>query len=269
LSDTTLALHVAQVLASSTNGELAPREAVRRIAMDFPGFYFPDQSLQEIRRLLQDEGDEWNKFLQRVRDARMSATYRGLLGIRDPRGQREGRWVVTAHGRDWLARVWRGPDTDYTALRLPAKRTDWRSIARSVADGSSTKEQVDHIHLDTVKPQEFEEMIAGLLKRLGWRALLTQRSYDGGIDIDASNPEPFVGGRILVQCKHRQRTIGVATVRELYGVVTAQQASKGVLVTTGRFSLEAERFARDKPIDLIDGQQLGKLLQKIASAPNA
>ena len=39
-----------------------------------------------------------------------------------------------------------------------------------------------------------------------------------------------------------------------------QQAIKGILVTTSGFTAQAREFARDLPIELVDGEELAGLL---------
>lgn len=50
-------------------------------------------------------------------------------------------------------------------------------------------------------------------------------------------------------------------VRELYGVVVAENAQGATVVTTGRFTKDAVSFAKGKPIELIDGDQLAIMLE--------
>ena len=42
----------------------------------------------------------------------------------------------------------------------------------------------------------------------------------------------------------------------------AENVGKGVLVTLGTFTTEARETARGNPVDLIDGDELGKLVKK-------
>ena len=51
--------------------------------------------------------------------------------------------------------------------------------------------------------------------------------------------------------------VGVTVVRELYGVMAARGAAGGFVVTSGRFTEEATRFADDRNIRLIDGPSVG------------
>ena len=69
------------------------------------------------------------------------------------------------------------------------------------------------------------------------------------------------GRTTVVQCKRwRNARVGVVLVRELYGVMTAEAADSCILVTSGTFTPEAEAFARGKPIELLDGSALLKLI---------
>ena len=53
---------------------------------------------------------------------------------------------------------------------------------------------------------------------------------------------------------------GLPPVRELYKTLNSEHADGALLVTSGSFTLDAEVFARDKPIGLIDGQALLELV---------
>lgn len=81
--------------------------------------------------------------------------------------------------------------------------------------------------------------------RRGFEAILTPASRDKGVDVYVIRHEEFGSTLTIVQCKRYSPTnkVGVATVRELYGVVEDTAASKGALVTTSflRLALEALR----------------------------
>ena len=58
----------------------------------------------------------------------------------------------------------------------------------------------------------------------------------------------------------------VKIARELYGVMVDATASGAVLITSGSFTQPAMDFVRDKPIELIDGPKLAKLLSEAKAA---
>jgi restriction system protein len=109
---------------------------------------------------------------------------------------------------------------------------------------------------------EFEKLIAMLLQRMGFHAEMTRATGDGGIDIVAHLERPFVGGRYLIQCKRfsPDSLIGAPVIREFYGALVAdRRAIKGVFITTSGFTVQAREFARNLPLELIDGGQLQNL----------
>ena len=50
--------------------------------------------------------------------------------------------------------------------------------------------------------------------------------------------------------------MGVSTVRELYGVMTAERALGGFVVTTGGFTEDARKFASGRGISTFDAHDL-------------
>ncbi|MEU8682581.1 restriction endonuclease [Streptomyces sp. NPDC048611] len=109
-------------------------------------------------------------------------------------------------------------------------------------------------------PVAFENLVAELFRAMGMQAVTTQRSGDGGVDVDALDPDPIRGGKIVVQVKRYRHTVPPTAVRDLYGTVQAEGANKGVLVTTSRFGPGSHTFANGKPLSLIAGSELVDLL---------
>lgn len=91
---------------------------------------------------------------------------------------------------------------------------------------------------------------------------VTQASRDGGVDAVAFDPDPIRGGKIVIQAKRYTNTVDVSSVRDLYGTVLNEGATKGILVTTSNFGPDAYNFAKDKPLTLMDGNNLLFLLSK-------
>ena len=58
----------------------------------------------------------------------------------------------------------------------------------------------------------------------------------------------------------RSAQVGVALIREFYGVMVADKAEWGIFVTTGTFTPDAADFAHGKPIELVDGARLADLV---------
>jgi restriction system protein len=115
-------------------------------------------------------------------------------------------------------------------------------------------------HVRALSWQQFEQLIAEAFRRQGYTALVTGSSTpDGGVDIRLHKN----GQLTLVQCKHwKAFAVGVQPIRELLGIITAEKASHGIFVTSGRFTRAAHAFAKSTPLTLIDGAALTRLLLK-------
>ena len=109
---------------------------------------------------------------------------------------------------------------------------------------------------------EFENICKNLIENMGFSVETTKASGDGGIDLIAYNHEPVLSGKYIIQCKRYSGSVGEPIIRDLYGVITSERANKGILITTGYFTKSAIAFAEDKPIELIDGEQLDALLKR-------
>jgi len=111
---------------------------------------------------------------------------------------------------------------------------------------------------------EFEALIQNLFTKMGLEARQTRPSRDGGVDCVAWDPRPIFGGKVVIQAKRYKNTVGVSAVRDLFGTLQNEGASKGILVTTSGYGQASFEFARNKPIELIDGANLLYLLAEYA-----
>jgi restriction system protein len=123
-----------------------------------------------------------------------------------------------------------------------------------------------------MRPYEFEDYVADLFNRMGYKAQAVGRSHDGGIDVIAEKD----GIKHYIQCKKFiTKVVGIGAVRDFHGAVADHLTQgTGYFITTNKFTLEAERFTEDKPIELIDGFKLVKYIrsaeknnQNISSPP--
>jgi restriction system protein len=111
--------------------------------------------------------------------------------------------------------------------------------------------------------REFEQLVGQVLRGRGYDVTRSEPGPDGGVDLLATKGSE----RVLVQCKHwRAQRVGVKVVRELYGVVAAQGATGGYVVTSGVFTQEAWAFAQACNVELVDGNKLGSLIRQIGRA---
>ncbi len=112
--------------------------------------------------------------------------------------------------------------------------------------------------------QDFELLVGEAFRMKGYSVTETGGGgADGGIDLVLKkNGEVF-----LVQCKQwRAFKVSVNIVRELFGVMAAQGATGGFVVTSGIFTKEASAFAQGRNIELIDGAALTLMIDSAKAA---
>ncbi|MFE7115743.1 restriction endonuclease [Streptomyces sp. NPDC057654] len=131
-----------------------------------------------------------------------------------------------------------------------------------IGDGVVTHGGGEEPDLYDMDPVAFESLVAELFRAMGMQAVMTQRSNDGGVDVDALDPAPIRGGKIVVQVKRYRNTVPPTAVRDLYGTVQDAGANKGVLVTTSGFGPGSHTFANGKPLELVSGAELVDLLHR-------
>lgn len=112
-------------------------------------------------------------------------------------------------------------------------------------------------------PNDFEYFVAELFKRRGYetRVIGKRGRGDGCIDVIAI----IDGEKNYIQCKrYSSRRVGAAAVREFYGAISdeVKDVGTGFFVTTDEFTKEAQKFAQDKPLVLIDGIELYQYILK-------
>lgn len=110
--------------------------------------------------------------------------------------------------------------------------------------------------------REFEIELGKLFSKLGYDVETTPASGDKGIDLLLSRG----GQRTIVQCKRLSNPVGVAAVRELYGVMVHFRANNAILACTGGFTQGVVDFATGKPIKLMG---LAEIMQMQASSATA
>src|SRR5438046_5457319 len=115
-----------------------------------------------------------------------------------------------------------------------------------------------------LSPRDFESLITNLFEKMGLETRLTQASRDGGVDCVAYDPRPIFGGKVVIQAKRYKHTVGVSAVRDLFGTVQNEGASKGILVTTSGYGKASFEFADGKPLELLSGSHLLYLLSEHA-----
>jgi restriction system protein len=114
--------------------------------------------------------------------------------------------------------------------------------------------------------KDFEYLVAEAFRRQDYDVDYSLgRGADGGVDLTLRRD----GRTSLVQCKQwKVFSIGAPVIREMFGLMTAEKADEAIIVTTGKFTRDAQDFAAGKPIRLVDGPQLLALVQSVQARSN-
>jgi restriction system protein len=111
-----------------------------------------------------------------------------------------------------------------------------------------------------LKGHPFEDFVAHLLEKMGYKTRVSAVGTDHGIDIIAHRDElGFEPPLVKVQVKSSEGSVGEPAVSALYGKVGEKEF--GLLVTLGSLTKQATDFAFSKGnLRLIDGDELVDLI---------
>lgn len=107
----------------------------------------------------------------------------------------------------------------------------------------------------SLNPKAFEDAVAELFADNGWDVYTTPVTRDEGVDLFLEKD----GVKAIVQCKTYKKVLGPNAARDLYGTMTAQNASHAYLAAPGGFSAATKTFCEGKPITLLDLDGLSKM----------
>ena len=185
-------------------------------------------------------------------------------------GTSRGLWTITEKGRNIR-------DEKEARKRVRERRKIQRDEKKRLAPGGEP-EDTDQVPdgqvwieelleiLRGIEPSAFERLCQRMLRESGFAKVeVTGRSGDGGVDGTGVLRINLLSFHVVFQCKRYTGSVGSQEIRNFRGAVSGR-ADKGLFITTGRFTRDAEREAvRDGAlaIDLIDGKDLCKLLKDL------
>lgn len=100
-------------------------------------------------------------------------------------------------------------------------------------------------------PREFEEFMAELYRKLGYKAELTKATRDGGKDIILRKPDILGDMVYYVECKQHnvKNKVGIDIVQRFTGVIEMDKVNGGIIATTSFFSSDAENWIMEKDLN--------------------
>lgn len=98
-----------------------------------------------------------------------------------------------------------------------------------------------------LSPRRFEELIAEIFIRKGYDVKMTPETRDGGKDIYVAKRNDIGNFLYLVECKKYapNHKVGVGVIRDLYGVLSKEKATLGIVATTSYFTKPAQEFQQN------------------------
>jgi restriction system protein len=229
-----------------------------------------DRSL-EVAQVTEAEQQAVNKNgLSRVKNqvhwARQFLVWTGYLG-----SSKWGVWNLTDKGMSIDLSNFNALDVYKSVLANRPKKAKESATQQRDEDIPDEEEPKDHrvALLDIIKslsPGGFERLTQRLLRESGFQQVtVTGKSGDGGIDgIGTLKVNPFVSFNVLFQCKRYQGAVTPSQVRDFRGAMMGR-ADKGLIITTGTFTLDAKKEARRDgvpPIELVDGEALVEMFEQ-------
>ena len=109
--------------------------------------------------------------------------------------------------------------------------------------------------LNELEWKRFEEVVSEYYRLLGYRSEVTRMGADGGVDVILYQ-QGVETPAIIVQCKSWSQKVGVKAIRELFGVMAADEIGYGVFATTSGYTQEAIDWADGKRLQLLSGEDL-------------
>ncbi|WP_378939936.1 restriction endonuclease [Pedobacter sp. BG31] len=107
-----------------------------------------------------------------------------------------------------------------------------------------------------VNPRKFENLVSSVFKDLGFQALCTPYSHDGGIDILLEKGSDLSA----VQVKRTKNAIKLEQVRSFLGALTLQGIQNGIYVSTSEFQRGCYDIANSCSINLFGGSRFYEIL---------
>jgi restriction system protein len=147
------------------------------------------------------------------------------------------------------------PDASKRVAGMPAPD------ARSIKDIASEARELVKDMIHSLDWEEVQELVAGVLRAMGYKTRVSPPGTDRGRDVIASRDglglEP---PRIVAQVKHRKDQTSAADIRSFMSVLDG--SDRGLYVSSGGFTKDA-RYEADRsapPIALLDLDELATVL---------
>jgi hypothetical protein len=118
--------------------------------------------------------------------------------------------------------------------------------------------------LQNLTMDQFFNLCCSILERMGLKILKSYRTEENEVEVYAENPAPMVGGpfSIYLILYPRGAQVTSTDVQNFASNLIGERRGKGIIMTTGFFTPEVATLPELPPMEMIDGKQLGQLMEK-------
>ncbi|WP_400767896.1 restriction endonuclease [Methylosinus sporium] len=269
------------VLSAASQGEIRIGDVVERVA-DSLALTAEEraQLLPSGRQTLFANRVHWAKtylnkagLVEITRRGHFTITDRGKIALQSNPGRIDNGFLTRFEEfRDFVKGARQedeeAPPVALSSIELRSQTPDeiMREAQREI-DASLRRDLLDRVR--SAPPEFFERMLVNLLLGMGFGGSVADagralgRSGDDGVD-GVIDQDALGLDRVYIQAKRyaEGNNVGSGAIRDFFGSLDRHKATKGLFVTTSRFSASAIETAQflSKRIVLIDGDQLTKLM---------
>jgi restriction system protein len=210
-----------------------------------------------------------SRVRNQVQWARLHLAFAGYIDK-----SKRGIWSLTEKGLSIDAKTFDAQEAFNLARKKYAEGMRLKERSKLSVDEVDVEEietidyRTDLLNLiKALPPNGFERLSQRLLRESGFQKIeVTGKTGDGGIDgFGILQVNPFVSFNVLFQCKRYQGAVTPSQIRDFRGAMVGR-ADKGIIITTGTFTLEAKKEARRDgapPIELVDGDALVQMFEQL------
>lgn len=152
---------------------------------------------------------------------------------------------------------------DGTSSELPSQESKASNIAPGKVDNLTDKQLLDRIQ--SMDEYAFEELVGDLWEAIGWQTTVTMESKDRGVDVVAERESPFYQKQVIQAKRYgSDNPVSSSEVQQYAGLhLQEDNVDAVVVVTTSRFTSDAQDVASDSNVKLIDGEDLCELVRTV------
>ncbi|WP_187262578.1 restriction endonuclease [Pontibacter beigongshangensis] len=211
-----------------------------------------------------------NRFHNQVAWARQYLTWEGLLD-----SSVRGTWKLTEKGKETHLTYDQAHALFLKWVEINQQARKDKNKADVILEQAELSPEEVELKAETnlldvlqnISPSGFERVCKELLREHGFENVEVKGgSHDGGIDGQGVlEINPFVSFKVLFQCKRYKGSVSRAQVGDFRNAMIGR-AEKGIIMTTGTFTIEAIKEANREgapQIELVDGQKLIKMFEKV------